>query len=162
MQLSRLLDELAVVDVIHGWCAAIDERDWGSLKELITDPILIDYSSNGSVNSSLAAGQWIDRLRVLHGFDATLHMVTNVRPSIDGDRARCSSYVNAMHFLDEGNGELRALACGKYIHELVRTSGRWQICAATFILAGRHGGYAAFDAAFERARALAPERELRR
>lgn len=159
MPLSKLLDELAVVDAIHRWCAAIDERDWTSLKALITDFIRIDYSSNGSVNGDLTADEWVNRLRVLHGFDATLHMVTNIRPSVEGDQAVCSSYVNAMHFLDEGQEELHAFACGTYVHQLARIDGRWRICAATFRLAGRHGGRAAFDAAFERARALAPGRE---
>lgn len=151
-------DDLAVIDAIHSWCAAIDGRDWTALEELITDPIFIDYSSNGTEGGLMAAAEWSGRLKVLHGFDKTLHMVTNVRPRVDGDTAICTSYVNAMHFLREGAEEFHAHACGEYRHDLVRIDGRWRIKGATFLLAGRQGGHEEFDIAFARARELAPQR----
>ena len=151
-------DDLAIIDAIHSWCAAIDGRDWAALEALITDPIFIDYSSNGTTGGLLAASEWTDRLRVLHGFDKTLHMVSNVRPHVDGDAAICTSYVNAMHFLMEGEEEFHAHACGQYRHDLIRIEGRWRIKGATFLLAGRQGGHKEFDRAFGKARELAPQR----
>lgn len=156
--MQHLSDRFSVIDAIHEWCRVIDNCDWGAMRELLTETIHIDYSSNGSVAGQLTSEEWIERLQALHGFDATLHMVTNLCPDVQGDAATCTSYVNAMHFLDDGDQELHAFACGTYLHQLVRCDGRWKISGATFKLAGRHGGRDAFDAAFARARFLAASR----
>lgn len=151
-------DRAAVTDAIHQWCTAIDSRDWAAMRELLTDPVHIDYSSNGSIAGHMPVDRWLERLSGLHGFDKTLHMVSNLVIQVSGDEATCTSYVNAMHFLTEGGRELNAYACGTYTHDLVRTGERWRIKAARFDVAGRHSGSAAFDEAFARARELAPSR----
>lgn len=157
-ELQRLLDRQSVIDAIHTWCTAIDSRDWPKMHDLITDPVHIDYSSNGTPAIDLPATGWTARLSALYGFDATLHMVSNIVPVIDGDAAVCKSYVNAMHFLTEDGQELNAYACGVYTHLLRRIDGRWRIYSATFTVAGRHSGSAEFVAAFTRAREIAPSR----
>lgn len=151
-------DRIAVTDVLHRWCTCIDSRDWAGMRAILTDPVKIDYSSNGSIAGDMPVSAWLDRLRGLHGFDRTLHMVTNPVVTVNGDAATCVSYVNAMHFLRDGERELGAYACGIYTHQLVRLEGGWKIRAATFDLAGRHSGSAQFDEAFTRARELAPSR----
>ncbi|MBU2305589.1 MAG: nuclear transport factor 2 family protein [Alphaproteobacteria bacterium] len=147
-----------MTEILYKWCTSIDTRDWAGMRSILTEPVKIDYSSNGSIAGDLAVDTWIDRLKGLHGFDRTLHMVSNPVVTVNGDAATCVSYVNAMHFLKDGDRELGAYACGIYTHELVRVNGSWKIRAATFDLAGRHSGSAAFDEAFVRARALAPSR----
>lgn len=157
--LQGLVDRLAVTDAIHKWSTAIDSRDWQGMRDLLTDPIHIDYSSNGSIKGEMPSEAWIARLKSLHGFDATLHMVSNLVIVVNGNSATCTSYVNAMHFLNDNGRELGAYACGVYIHGLVRTGKGWRIMSATFRLAGRHSGHKAFDDAFARARELAPSRQ---
>ncbi|MBN9534261.1 MAG: nuclear transport factor 2 family protein [Alphaproteobacteria bacterium] len=156
---KELADRAAVADAIHTWCTAIDTRDWQRMRGLLSDPVHIDYSSNGSISGDMPCENWINRLKGLYGFDATLHMVSNLVIVVEGDRATCTSYVNAMHFLTEQGRELNAYACGTYIHKLSRAGDGWKITSATFRLAGRHSGHKAFDEAFVRARELAPERE---
>lgn len=154
--MQELVDRFAVIDAVYAWCRAIDRRAWDAMRDLLTPSVDIDYSSNGSVAGVMTSDAWIARLSILHGFDATLHMVTNVSPAVTAHGATCTSYVNAMHFLDDQDGrEWHAFACGIYEHSLVRDGSRWKISGATFTLAGRHGGRDAFDQAFERARALA-------
>ncbi len=156
--MKALVDRAAVTDAIHLWSTSIDSRDWQSMRDLLTDPVHIDYSSNGSLSGDMPAEAWITRLKSLYGFDATLHMVSNLVIKIDGDRAVCTSYVNAMHFLKDQGRELGAYACGVYIHKLQRAGDRWKINSATFVVAGRHSGSEAFDTAFARAREIAPSR----
>lgn len=158
---SDPMDHAAVQSAIYEWSTYIDNRDWAALRNLLTDSVHIDYSSNDSVHGDMPAEQWIDRLRALHGFDATLHMTTNHVITVDGDKAGCRSYVNAMHFLTEGEREYHAHACGVYEHALERHEDGWKISAVIFHLAGRQSGSAAFDEAFARARELAPERQPR-
>lgn len=157
--IDRLLERARVEESILAWSTYIDGRDWVRMRELLTDTVFIDYSSNNSIVGDMPADAWIDRLRSLHGFDATLHMTSNYVISIDGDQATCTSYVNAMHFLNEGGTEYQAHACGTYVHGLVRVDGVWKIRSAVFQLAGRHSGFDAFDEAFARARAIAPDRQ---
>lgn len=155
---ANAADRAAVTDALHAWCTAIDTRNWAAMRALLTDPVLIDYSSNGSIAGHMPVEQWIDRLKGLHGFDKTLHMVSNLVIRVNGDAATCVSYVNAMHFLTEDGRELNAYACGIYTHELIRAGDGWKIRAAKFDLAGRHSGSKEFDEAFTRARQLAPSR----
>lgn len=155
---AQAADREAVSEALHAWCTAIDTRDWAAMRALLTDPVRIDYSSNGSIAGNMPVEQWIDRLKGLHGFDKTLHMVSNLVIRVNGDAATCVSYVNAMHFLLDEGRELNAFACGVYTHELIRAGAGWKITAARFDLAGRHSGSAEFDAAFARARQLAPSR----
>lgn len=157
--MKTLLERAAIDEAVRAWSTYIDTRDWDRLRMLLTDQVSIDYGSNGSVVGDMPAEAWIDRLRVLHGFDATLHMASNLVIRVDGDRATCTSYVNAMHFLTDGGREYHAHACGVYVHGLVRTDGMWKICSAELRLAGRQSGQAAFDEAFARARELAPSRQ---
>lgn len=157
--MQELVDRFAIVDAVYAWCRAIDTRDWAAMRDLLTALIEIDYSSNGSVTGVMTSDEWIARLAVLHGFDATLHMVTNISPNLTANGATCTSYVNAMHFVaDADERELHAFACGIYEHSLVRDGPRWRISGATFRLAGRHSGRDAFDRAFDRARTLAHDR----
>lgn len=151
-------DRAAITDVLHTWCRSIDTRNWPGMRGILTDPVHIDYSSNGSISGDMPVSQWIDRLKGLHGFDTTLHMVSNIMIEVEGDQAVCTSYVNAMHFLQDGERELGAYACGVYIHRMRRAGDGWVIYSATFQVAGRHSGHRQFDEAFTRARELAPAR----
>ena len=157
--IETLVDRATIGDVVLSYATAIDSRDWRLLREILTDPVHIDYSSMGSLNDDMPTETWVTRLKSLYGFDATLHMISNLTYAIDGDQAVCTSYVNAMHFLNDGGTELGAHACGVYVHELIRAGSSWKVRKCTFKLAGRHSGDAAFEAAFTRARELAPSRQ---
>ena len=155
---AQLAQRAEIGDVVLSYATAIDGRDWNLLRSILTDPVHIDYSSMGSLNDDMPAEAWVTRLKSLYGFDATLHMISNLTFRVSGETAVCTSYVNAMHFLNDAGREYGAHACGVYVHELVRSGGAWKIRKCTFRLAGRQSGDAAFEAAFARARELAPGR----
>ncbi len=156
---TDLLLQAEVQAAVFDWSTFIDKRDWTGLRRLLASTVYIDYSSNGSIEGDMPAEQWIDRLRTLHGFDATLHMTSNHVIRVDGDEASCRSYVNAMHFLTDAGREYHAHACGVYEFGLERQEDGWKIRSVVFLLAGRQSGSAAFDEAFDRARQLAPQRQ---
>ena len=87
-----------------------------------------------------------------------VHIDYSSMVSVNGDRATCTSHVNAYHYLEDGGEELQAFANGTYIHELVRVHGHWLVCKAVFKMAGMQSGKAMFARAFARARELAPQR----
>jgi ketosteroid isomerase-like protein len=152
-----LVERQGVIDAIVEWCRSVDSRDSAAMAELVTDPIHIDYRSSGPP-ADMPRSAWIARIEVLHGFDATLHMVSNFRVSVTGDEATCFSYVDAKHFLTEDGVENDAYVCGHYTHGLVRDGHRWRIRSAKFEVAGKYSGNDQFTRSFDRARALAPSR----
>ncbi|MGA0605179.1 nuclear transport factor 2 family protein [Phenylobacterium sp. VNQ135] len=144
-----------LTDMVIAYATALDSRDWPLMRSLLTDPVEIDYSSMGSIRETLAVEDWLRRLNTLSGFDATQHVVTNFRVEVDGERATCTSYVDALHFLTDGGRNHVAHACGVYVHEFVLTAGGWRIRKATFHLRGHQNGAQAFQEAFARAREIA-------
>jgi len=139
----------ALSDAVVAYATALDARDWQGFRGLFEDEIEIDYRSLGSLHGTIPAQDWVDRCRVLAGFDATQHKVSNFAFRIDGDTAEVTSYVDAAHFV----GDLAGFACGTYVHRLRRGPDGWRIAGCAFRVAGYAAGRAAFDAAFTAARA---------
>lgn len=158
LTLDDLITRAEITDTVLRYATAIDTRDWAMLRSILTDPFDIDYSSNGGLVGEISVDTWVERLSSLYGFDATRHMITNPVVEVDGDTAVCTSYVDARHYLRDGERDYAALACGSYVHNLVKRGEAWLISSVTVIIAGKQGGAAAFDAAFARARELAPGR----
>jgi ketosteroid isomerase-like protein len=161
LSLDEIVDRLAIEDCISHYTSAIDARDWEGLRARMTPDVHIDYSSNGSGAYDLTSEAWAERLKVLYGFNATLHMVTNFRVKVDGDKAVCRTYVLAFHFLREEGQEQNAFAGGEYVYDMVRRNGEWLISRATFLLAGRLNPNEEYLEAFARARELAPQKTPR-
>ena len=151
---DTLAARLAVTDVVIAYANGLDSRDWAAFRALFEDVIDIDYSSLKSIQGRIAAEAWVDRVRVLGGFDSTLHKLSNLRVALDGDAATVTSYVDAAHFIHAAGRDLAAFACGTYVHRVNRHGDAWKIAGCTFTVAGYQTGRAAFDEAFAAARAV--------
>ena len=147
--LGMLAVRLAAVDLVTAYAMALDACDWVAFRDLFEDEIDLDYSSLGSLKGRMPAQAWVDRCKVLGGFDATQHKVSNFVVEPGQDAARVTCYVDAAHFI----GDLAAFACGTYVHELRQHAGVWKIRGCTFTVVGYATGRTAFDAAFDAARA---------
>jgi len=157
--LEALAARTAAADVVIAYAMALDAGDWPAFRALFEDEIDLDYSSLGSIRGVMPAQTWVDRCKLLDAFDATHHKVSNFVVELDGDEARVTSYVDAAHFIRQGDEDLQAFACGTYRHDLRRGPAGWKIRGCTFIVAGYAGGRAAFDRAFDAARARFAERQ---
>ena len=156
--LEALAARTAAADVVIAYAMALDAGDWISFRALFEDEIDLDYSSLGSIRGLTPAQTWVDRCKLLGAFDATHHKVSNFVVELDGYEARVTSYVDAAHFIRQGETDLQAFACGTYRHILRRGPTGWKIRGCTFIVAGYAGGRAAFDRAFDAARARFADR----
>lgn len=126
-QASSLLDRLAIEDLLHRYCTAIDTKDFSLLDEVFTADGVGDYTSSGGIRGSLPEiKQWLGQ--ALGIFTIVQHLVTNVRVELDGDRARATCYLfNPLGYAGEG-GKTEMLYCGGvYRDELVRTPSGWRI-----------------------------------
>jgi len=124
-KLDALLDRAAISDLIHLYATGVDQRDWPRYRRCFTDPFEVDLSSwNGAPARSMPADVWVEGVRAgLSGFDSTQHISANHLIELDGDEARCTSYMQASHCLD---GD-RAVLGGYYDSDLRRTAEGWKI-----------------------------------
>jgi len=147
--LEALAARIALSDTVTAYALALDARNWAAYRDLFEGEVEIDYSALGSIRAVMPAQDWVDRCKVLGGFDATRHRVSNIVIAHHDNQARVTSYIDAAHFI----GELSAFVVGTYVHDLRRHGEVWKIYACTLIVAGYPGGRAAFDQAFNAARA---------
>ena len=123
MDIQRISDELEITALLHRYARAVDTKDWELYCSVFTDDAVIDYSSAGAIAGS--RDEVIDWLS--NGFAAipwTMHYITNVETSIDGDLARVRAmFYNPMHLPDMAEMS----SCGGYYHhQLVRTKDGWR------------------------------------
>lgn len=125
--LRDLADRIAILDLMHRYARSVDEQDWTLFSSCFTTDALLDYTAVGGIQGPLAVVRaWL--AEVLPSFALVQHLVTNVEVEIDGDRARCRSYLlNPMGFENEEGEVVVFLEGGIYRDQLVRTDQGWRI-----------------------------------
>ena len=127
--LARLVDERDVLDTVHRFAAGMDLRDWAAYRAVFTDDLVLDYTSyRGGEPVTVAADAWVERVRRRFAtMLATQHQLGNHRIEVDGDSARCRTYVEAMHVALVDGAEDWCLIGGEYDDLLRRTPSGWLI-----------------------------------
>lgn len=123
-RLARLLDRQEIIDLTVAYCYILDERQYEQLREVFTPDARVDYGS--AVCEGVAA--IIEKVRgSIQMLDATQHIVSSHRVTIDGDTASSSCQLFSQHVRKgTAEGELYTIG-GRYHDELVRTSDGWRI-----------------------------------
>ena len=144
----RVADKIAVRDVLYRYAFGIDRRDWALFRSCFGDEVEIDLSSwNGSPPSRMSADAWVEGVRAgLSGFDATQHLTANHLVSTRGDRAHCTSDVQASHAL----GDRRVVLGGFYETGLERSADGFRIVSSRLEVTWRAGDEALFAEAADR------------
>jgi hypothetical protein len=128
-EIATLVAQADVVGVLTKYCRAIDTKDWGLFESCFVDEC--DTSYQRHIFTGLA--RLSDVMRRLHdGLDSSLHRLTNVEVSFDGDEATSRSYVDAL--LVESlhpDGPVHHVA-GVYQDRLVRGPQGWKISHRVF------------------------------
>ena len=117
-RLRRLEDRTAISEVVVKYGLAVDRRDWALFADCFTDPVDTDYSGLGSPAKEWERDAFVESIRLhLSGFTATQHISPNHLVAFDEqdpDRAICTSYMYAQHYLEGSpNGDFY-LARGFY------------------------------------------------
>lgn len=118
-------DRVAVVERLHRLQAAIDARDWDTVRDTFTADGT-GYHRTG-IDEIVAVMQGH-----LGGCGATQHLLGNTRVSIDGDRARSLSYARVHHV---GAGDMRGAffeCMGEYDDRWIRTGTGWRLSHREF------------------------------
>jgi 3-phenylpropionate/cinnamic acid dioxygenase small subunit len=122
---ERWNDVLAIRDVIDRYAAALDRRDWQHLRSCFTPECHADYEGFASWTEREPLVAWLDTIH--RDLGPTLHRITNHQVEVDRDRARATSYFDALLQLRQQDQDLLHVV-GKYVDELVRTHEEWRIC----------------------------------
>lgn len=121
---SDLEDRLAIIELTHRYCWALDSKQF----DLLDTVFLPDATAE--LRSAPLEGRDAIRNRIrnaLDPLDATQHTVSNHLVTIDGDTASARTYLHSQHVrTGTPGGELYVIA-GRYEDELVRTPEGWRI-----------------------------------
>lgn len=134
-----------VTRTLYDFAFGIDSRDYDLFRSVFTDRVELDYSSyHGGPARTMDADDWVAACASLFdGLQATQHSMSNPVVDLDGDRARCRMYMQAVHVLPNPDGDAEFTIGGYYDDRLVRTGdGRrsgWRIEAVQLTVWWRRG-----------------------
>lgn len=123
-----LQDRLDIAANLSRYTYGCDTKDYALIASAFLPDASIDYDSlppfeHGFPDFLNSVRQTLTQLK------STQHFVGNLHVSVDGDRAHCTSYVQATHVADNGH---MFTGAGRYDDDLVRTPDGWKIAARTF------------------------------
>ena len=114
-----------IAEVLVRYSSGIDKRDWDAFRTCFTDDCHADYGESGVWNGVDAITEFMIGSHA--GMGHTMHRLSNIATTVDGDTARARSYVDAVLMSADGKTGLNPI--GFYEDELVRTDQGWRIAS---------------------------------
>jgi hypothetical protein len=146
-----MLEAHLIQAVVIQMLFAVDQLQWGALRDHFADEVHIDYTSlfggNAQTMSADALlGQWRG---LLPGFEATQHMTGPVIvTSSDANTAVAETHVRAYHHI----GNETWMIAGHYTMRVVRSGGGWKIASIRLEVYRQEGNTKLPALAMERAK----------
>ena len=121
-------DEQQIGDVLVRYATGIDRRDWDLFRTVFAENCELDYGDIGVWSGVDAVVDFMIGAHDMAGH--TLHRITNVAVSVDGDAATSRAYVDALIMAQDNSSGVNA--AGFYDDELARTPAGWRIVRRRF------------------------------
>ncbi|KHO27968.1 ethyl tert-butyl ether degradation protein EthD [Mycolicibacterium setense] len=124
-RLRTLCDERDIERALNLFARAMDDRDWGTMAEILTDDVEGDFGTGRLVGSAAI----IDMIRgYLDSCGPTQHLLGNVVVDVAGDTATSRAYIRDVHLNSAADPSMRFYTLGDY-HDTWRRyeDGRWRI-----------------------------------
>jgi hypothetical protein len=135
-----LLDKIEVSEVINRYCHAIDTSDWDLLTSCFTEDCEADFRSFGSREIMQGRDAWVAAVQeTIGGLDVTHHSTSNHLSEIDGDAAKLTAYIQAMHWLQNDLGDPEYTIGGYYTCDLKRLAEGWRITRYSLTVTWQRG-----------------------
>ena len=126
--LGMLQDRIAISDVLHAYCRAIDTRDWALLETVFAADIEADFRSFAGREVVRGRDNWLPAIRkTVGGLTATQHLTGNHVIVLDRDSATLRADLQAVHILQNERGDGEYTVGGWYDIELSRLPEGWRI-----------------------------------
>ncbi|MGA8114126.1 MAG: nuclear transport factor 2 family protein [Actinocatenispora sp.] len=135
---SGLDDRTAVQDLVHRYFAGFDERraDRAWLDSIVTADVVVDFPVGAHRGLAELDSQ---RARILGLWDRTLHQVTNLTATVDGDRAELRAVLTATHVHRADDPGAHLHIGGHLDGDAVRTSAGWRLSRLALTLVWTEG-----------------------
>lgn len=128
MSQDRRADEHDIERVLLRYATGIDRRDWDLFRTCFTDDARCDYEG---LEPWRSADEITEFMAASHAdMGHTMHRLSNLAVTVDGDTATARTYVDAVLMAPDGQTGLNPR--GFYDDELVRTDAGWRIARRTF------------------------------
>lgn len=123
-KVDELLSRIAIEDVLHRYCHAVDRCDADLLRTV--------YWPDGEDDHSFWSGNAMDFvdfcMPILNSRGQTLHAVSNVMMRIEGSEARVQCYFSALERVIGQSGKPNDVTfLGRYLDLFQRRDGDWKI-----------------------------------
>ncbi|KHK90744.1 nuclear transport factor 2 family protein [Novosphingobium malaysiense] len=118
-------DFAQIVNIVNLYAVATDSHRYELFEDIFTDDVHLDFGAGAAIDGLAIL---MPAYKDIHAvFSATQHMTSGHTVKVDGDEARCFSYVcgRFRRKLDDGEGLFEST--GWYDDALVRTSKGWRI-----------------------------------
>lgn len=121
-----------IVSVVSSIPLAVDLARYDLAEAAFAPRIVIDYTSLwGGQPATMTPAELMTAWRgIVPGFDATFHELSNVRATVNGDRATATAFVDGRHWI----GERLWRPIGDYHWTLERIDGQWKVTSMTFAM----------------------------
>jgi len=116
-------DRQDIAEMLVRYATAIDRCEWPQLGSVFTDDCDVDYGEIGSWQSSDAITEFMQKVHA--GAGHTLHRLSNLAITVDGDKADARTYFDALIMAADNQSGVNAI--GFYDDEIVRTAEGWRI-----------------------------------
>jgi ketosteroid isomerase-like protein len=123
-RLRAVEDKEAITETINSYGPALDDERRDDYLDLWADGASLIWPGSPAIVGRDAIGAAFDAHRRPQGARRPMHVVSNLRITLDGDRAEATSYWVRFNGDD---GRVRPFAYGRYRDLLVRCpDGRWR------------------------------------
>ena len=119
-----------VAEVLVRYATGVDRRDWDLFRSCFTDDVHAEYEGIETWESVDAITAYMETTHAEMGH--TLHRLSNMSITVDGDTATARSYVDAVLMAADNRTGLNAI--GYYDDELLRTASGWRIARRRFTM----------------------------
>lgn len=123
-------DKQDIAEVLVRYSTGIDQRDWPLFRTCWTDDVVADYIGIARWESADAITSFMETSHADMGH--TMHQLSNLAITVDGDTATARCYVDAVLMAADGQTGLNPK--GFYDDELVRTDDGWRIARRTYTM----------------------------
>jgi ketosteroid isomerase-like protein len=138
--MARMNDRIAVSEVLHTYCRAIDAKDWALLERCFTEDLEADFRSFAGREVVRGRETWLAAIRTtIAGLTATQHLTGNHTIALDGDCAVLRADLQAVHILQNARGDGEYTVGGWYDIELARTADGWRMRRYTLTVSWARG-----------------------
>jgi 3-phenylpropionate/cinnamic acid dioxygenase small subunit len=141
----EMIDREAIRDVLTRYGVSLDSRDWALFKTCFTKDAKAFYGEEPVIEGYPGIEKFV---RFYEDYmEASQHLISNFVIEIDGDEARTTCYLHAVHYLANTQGGDTWSVGGYYTDQLIRTTQGWKIKSRKLTLTWGNGNSNLFAAA---------------